>query len=111
MDICLVLIWSISARFAHTNSLHLDIFQSVVHYEAEVVALTAALLGSKEQASGGQVCGNMTSGGTKSILLVVKSSHDYMRTKKGIKKPEMYVCMAFLLTSNLIGICLAFSNN
>lgn len=89
----------------------MDVFQSVVHYEAEVVAMTAALLGSKEKASGGQVCGNMTSGGTKSILLVVKSSHDYMRTKKGIKKPEMYVCMAFLLTSNLIGICLAFSNN
>ncbi|XP_056695004.1 sphingosine-1-phosphate lyase-like [Spinacia oleracea] len=85
------LIWSISARFAHTNPLHLDVFQSVVHYEAEVVAMTAALLGSKEKASGGQVCGSMTSGGTESILLVVKSSRDYMRTKKGIKKPEMII--------------------
>ncbi|KAL8125459.1 hypothetical protein AgCh_012953 [Apium graveolens] len=39
--------------FAHTNPLHLDVFQSVVRCEAEVVAMTAALLGSKEKCSGG----------------------------------------------------------
>lgn len=77
--------------FAHTNPLHLDVFQSVVHYEAEVVAMTAALLGGKEKASGGQICGNMTSGGTESIVLAVKSSRDYMKTKKGIKNPEMII--------------------
>ncbi|XP_021723067.1 sphingosine-1-phosphate lyase-like [Chenopodium quinoa] len=79
------------SMFSHTNPLHLDVFQSVVHYEAEVVAMTAAMLGSKDKASGGQICGNMTSGGTESILLAVKSSRDYMRTKKGIKKPEMII--------------------
>ncbi|GMH30375.1 hypothetical protein Nepgr_032218 [Nepenthes gracilis] len=67
------------SMFAHTNPLHLDVFQSVVRFEAEVVAMTAALLGSKEKASGGQVCGNMTSGGTESILLAVKSSRVYMK--------------------------------
>ncbi|XP_057530070.1 sphingosine-1-phosphate lyase isoform X1 [Amaranthus tricolor] len=77
------------SMFAHTNPLHLDVFQSVVHYEAEVVAMTAALLGRK--ASGDQICGNMTSGGTESILLAVKSSRDYMRTKKGIQNPEMII--------------------
>lgn len=66
-------------------------FPSVVRFEAEVVVMTAALLGSKENASGGQICGNMTSGGTESILLAVKSSRDYMKAKKGITKPEMYV--------------------
>lgn len=66
-------------------------FPSVVRFEAEVVAMTAAILGSKEKASGGQICGNMTSGGTESILLAVKSSRDYMKAKKGITKPEMYV--------------------
>ncbi|KAI3893904.1 hypothetical protein MKW92_036023 [Papaver armeniacum] len=40
---------------------------------------------------GGQICGNMTSGGTESILLAVKTSRDYMRTKKGITKPEMII--------------------
>lgn len=71
----------------------MDVFQSVVRFEAEVVAMTAAMLGSKMKSSGGQICGNMTSGGTESILLAVKSSRDYMKTTKGIKKPEMYVML------------------
>ncbi|XVF02796.1 hypothetical protein REPUB_Repub04eG0205100 [Reevesia pubescens] len=79
------------SMFAHTNPLHLDVFQSVARFEAEVVAMTAALLGSKEKASGGQVCGNMTSGGTESILLAVKTSRDYMQMKKGITRPEMII--------------------
>ncbi|CAA6659940.1 unnamed protein product [Spirodela intermedia] len=79
------------SMFSHTNPLHQDIFQSVARYEAEVVAMTAALLGSKEKSSGGQICGNMTSGGTESILLAVKSSRDYMRMKKGISNPEMII--------------------
>ncbi|TXG56029.1 hypothetical protein EZV62_017342 [Acer yangbiense] len=79
------------SMFAHTNPLHLDVFQSVARFEAEVVAMTAALLGNKEKASEGQVCGNMTSGGTESILLAMKSSRDYMRDKKGITKPEMII--------------------
>ncbi|XP_054820370.1 sphingosine-1-phosphate lyase isoform X2 [Prosopis cineraria] len=79
------------SMFAHTNPLHLDVFQSVAHFEAEVVAMTAALLGGKEKSSGGQICGNMTSGGTESILLAVKSSRDYMKFKKGITIPEMII--------------------
>ncbi|KAI7981431.1 Sphingosine-1-phosphate lyase [Camellia lanceoleosa] len=42
----------------------MDVFQSVAWHEAEVVAMTVALLGGKEKASGGHICGNMTSGGT-----------------------------------------------
>lgn len=53
--------------------------------------MTASLLGGKEKSLGGQICGNMTSGGTESILLAVKSSRDYMKSKKGIARPEMYV--------------------
>lgn len=86
-------------RFAHTNPLHLDVFQSVVRFEAEVVAMTAALLGSKEKSSGGQICGNMTSGGTESILLAVKSSRDYVKSKRGITRPEMYVTNKFIAMS------------
>ncbi|KAG1331448.1 Sphingosine-1-phosphate lyase [Cocos nucifera] len=77
--------------FSHTNPLHQDVFQSVAKFEGEVVAMAAALLGSKEKTSGGQICGNMTSGGTESILLAVKTSRDYMRAKKGIIKPEMII--------------------
>ncbi|XVF85310.1 hypothetical protein PTKIN_Ptkin17bG0107400 [Pterospermum kingtungense] len=79
------------SMFAHTNPLHMDVFQSVAKFEAEVVAMTADLLGSREKASGGQVCGNMTSGGTESILLAVKTSRDYMKMKKGITRPEMII--------------------
>ncbi|XP_042431427.1 sphingosine-1-phosphate lyase-like isoform X2 [Zingiber officinale] len=77
--------------FSHTNPLHQDVFQSVARFEAEVVAMTAALLGSKEKIFGGQICGNMTSGGTESILLAVKTSRDYMKAKKGITEPEMII--------------------
>lgn len=77
--------------FSHTNPLHQDIFHSVARYEAEVVAMTATLLGCKDKNSGGQICGNMTSGGTESILLALKSSRDYMKAKKGISRPEMII--------------------
>ncbi|KOM57668.1 hypothetical protein LR48_Vigan11g070100 [Vigna angularis] len=53
--------------------------------------MTATLLGSKENNYGGQICGNMTSGRTESILLAVKTSHDYMKSKKGITRPEMII--------------------
>ncbi|KAF3779528.1 Sphingosine-1-phosphate lyase [Nymphaea thermarum] len=79
------------SMFAHTNPLHVDIFQSVARFEGEVISMTASLLGSREKASGGQICGNMTSGGTESILLAVKTSRDYMRIKKGITCPEMVI--------------------
>lgn len=93
----LSLVVELCFRFAHTNPLHMDVFQSVVRFESEVVAMTGALLGSKEKTSGGQICGNMTSGGTESILMAVKSSRGYMKAKKGITKPEMYAaCPNFL---------------
>jgi sphinganine-1-phosphate aldolase len=81
------------SMFAHTNPLHLDVFKSVVRFEAEVVGMTAALLGSKDKKcfGGEKICGNMTSGGTESILLAVKSSRDYMMAKKGIVVPEMII--------------------
>lgn len=82
------------SMFSHTNPLHQDVFRSVARFEAEVVAMTAAFLGSKEKESGGEICGNMTSGGTESILLAVKSSRDFMKNKKGITKPEMIIAVS-----------------
>lgn len=79
------------AMFAHTNPLHPDLFPSIAKFEAEVVAITASLLGSKESSVKSQICGNMTSGGTESILMAVKSTRDYMRSTKGITNPEMII--------------------
>eukprot|EP00249_Psilotum_nudum_P016971 c26084_g1_i3 orf=239-1855(+) len=77
--------------FSHTNPLHPDLFPSVLKFEVEIVAMTASMLGSKDKAAGGQICGNVTSGGTESILLAVKSTRDYMKSLKGITKPEMII--------------------
>ncbi|KAL2641641.1 hypothetical protein R1flu_009228 [Riccia fluitans] len=56
--------------------------------------MTSALLGSKNAASGGQVCGNMTSRGTESILMAVKSTRDYMKAARGVSKPEMILAVS-----------------
>jgi sphinganine-1-phosphate aldolase len=80
--------------FAHTNPLHPDVFPSVTRFEAEVVAMTAALFGSKQSASGDQVCGNMTSGGTESILMAVKTTRDFMKATRGVTEPEIIVAVS-----------------
>ncbi|KAG2490349.1 hypothetical protein HYH03_011151 [Edaphochlamys debaryana] len=77
--------------FALANPLHADAFPSVRQMEAEVVAMTAGLLGGGEKGANPQVCGAMTSGGTESILMAVKASRDYVCAKKGIREPEMII--------------------
>eukprot|EP00899_Mesostigma_viride_P001863 jgi/Mesvir1/11678/Mv00071-RA.1 len=79
--------------FSHTNPLHTDIFKSTSRMEAEVVAMTAAMLGSAaaNRETGASICGNMTSGGSESILMAVKATRDYMRETWGITRPEMVI--------------------
>ncbi len=60
-------------------------FPSVMRLEKEVVRMVINLLRGDEH-----VVGNMTSGGTESILLAVKTARDWARaTKPNIKLPEM----------------------
>jgi glutamate/tyrosine decarboxylase-like PLP-dependent enzyme len=66
-----------------TNGLGPDAFKSLKKFESEVVAMTASLLGEPE------AVGNMTSGGTESILMAVKTARDFARAEKGITEPEM----------------------
>ena len=61
--------------------------------EAEIVNMTAAMLGGGV-GSGLGVCGLMTSGGTESILTALRATRDYMRTTKGITRPEMIVAVS-----------------
>lgn len=77
-------------QFSLTNPMHSDIFPSVRKMEAEVVAMTASLLGGGSAGDAG-VCGSMTSGGTESILTAVKASRDYMAATRGIEYPEMVI--------------------
>jgi len=60
-----------------------------VKFEAEVVAMTASMLGADK--TGDEIVGSVTSGGTESILLAMKTYRDRARDRKGITEPEMVV--------------------
>jgi len=71
--------------FFSENGLNPMAFPSLKRFEAEVVAMTANLLGGD-----GDTAGNMTSGGTESILMAVKTARDWARaTHPAIAAPEM----------------------
>ena len=71
--------------FFSENGLNPLAFPSLKTFEAEVVAMAANLLGGGEA-----TVGSMTSGGTESLLLAVKTARDWARaTKPSITAPEM----------------------
>lgn len=71
--------------FFAENGLNPTAFPSLRRFETEVVAMVAALLGSD-----GSIVGNLTSGGTESILMAVKAARDFARRKHPhIRQPEM----------------------
>ncbi|MCP3062324.1 aminotransferase class V-fold PLP-dependent enzyme [Myxococcus sp. K38C18041901] len=81
------------ALHSQSNPLHADLWPSATKFEAEVVAMAATMLGA-DAANAGRpasehVCGSMSSGGTESIMLAVKTYRDWARETKGISKPEM----------------------
>jgi sphinganine-1-phosphate aldolase len=76
------------ATFSQTNPLHADLWPSVVKYEAEIVAMTADMLGAK-WVDDGPVCGVVSSGGTESIMLAMKTYRDWARATKDIKRPRV----------------------
>ena len=72
-------------RYAVSNPLHPDVFPSVRKMEAEIVAMCLKMYNSLDGA------GTMTSGGTESIVMAIKTHRDWARDVKGITKPEMSV--------------------
>ncbi|MEO1863627.1 MAG: aminotransferase class V-fold PLP-dependent enzyme [Verrucomicrobiia bacterium] len=80
---------------SQSNPLHLDVWPSAAKYEAEIVSMTAKMLGAEYAADKGDsssdVCGVVSSGGTESILLAMKTYRDWARDKRGIKSPEIIV--------------------
>jgi glutamate/tyrosine decarboxylase-like PLP-dependent enzyme len=81
------------ALSSQSNPLHADVWPSATKFEAEIVAMTARMLGA-EQAGGGPdqaICGTVSSGGTESILLAMKTYRDQARDTRGITRPEMVV--------------------
>ena len=72
---------------SQSNALHSDVWPSVSKFEAEIVSMTATMLGAGQAEA--EVCGSVTSGGTESILLAMKTYRDWARDKKGIRKPNV----------------------
>lgn len=75
---------------SQSNPLHADLWPSANKYEAEIVAMASSMLhGERAQDTGDETCGVVTSGGTESILLAMKTYRDMGYDQKGITKPEI----------------------
>ncbi len=77
-------VYSINSQ---SNPLHSDIWPSAAKYESEIVSMTAGMLGADRTAD--EICGVVSSGGTESILLAMKTYRDRAREEKRITHPEM----------------------
>ncbi len=72
--------------FACENGLNPTAFKSLKAFENDIISATADLLNGTED-----VCGVVTSGGTESCLMAVKTYRDLARAKRRVKKPEMVI--------------------
>lgn len=78
--------------FSHVNTLQFDLCPSMFKMESEVISMTARMLHGdavKEVKPEDEVCGTMTSGGSESILMAIKTYRDWARAEKGIDTPEI----------------------
>jgi glutamate/tyrosine decarboxylase-like PLP-dependent enzyme len=71
------------ALYSQGNPLHADLWPSIAKFEAEVVAMTAAMLHAEP------AVGTVTSGGTESILLAMRTYRDHARAVRGVTQPEV----------------------
>jgi glutamate/tyrosine decarboxylase-like PLP-dependent enzyme len=80
---------------SQSNPLHTDLWPSSAKYESEIVSMTAGLLGADPEAAAAdpdrEICGVVTSGGTESILLAMKTYRDWALDQKNITRPEIIV--------------------
>ena len=72
--------------YASANGLNPSAFKSLKRFETQIIAGTAELLHG-----GPETCGVVTSGGTESCLLAVKTYRDRARATRGVRHPEMVV--------------------
>lgn len=72
-------------RFFSENALNPMVFPSLRRFESEVVRMTANLFHGGDEAAG-----TMTSGGSESILMAVKTARDFARANRPeVKRPKM----------------------
>lgn len=93
------------ALHSQSNPLHADLWPSGVKFEAEIVSMTAGMLGADSAAADGdEIVGTVTSGGTESIVMAMKAYRD----RSGTARPEMVIPetahVAFDKAGQLLGI-------
>ncbi|MDF1596010.1 MAG: aminotransferase class V-fold PLP-dependent enzyme [Acidimicrobiia bacterium] len=76
----------VTALHSQANPLHADLWPSATKFEAEIVAMTASMLSAGREDD--EIVGTVTSGGTESILLAMKTYRD-RGIERGIKHPEI----------------------
>lgn len=72
--------------FMSENGLSPIAFPSLRKFESEVISMATHMLGGGPNATG-----TMTSGGTESILMAVKTARDRARAERGITEPDMVI--------------------
>ena len=72
---------------SQSNPIHPDVWPSASKFEAEIVSMTAGMLGADKTTD--PIVGVVSSGGTESILLAMKTYRDWARATKGITAPEI----------------------
>ncbi len=74
---------------SQSNPLHSDLFPSASKFESEIVSMTAQMLSADK--TNDEVCGVVTSGGTESILLAMKTYRDRAKEVNGIRRPNIVI--------------------
>jgi glutamate/tyrosine decarboxylase-like PLP-dependent enzyme len=82
-DELLTLLHDAFFKFFSENALNPMAFPSLRRMETEVVSMVADLL------HGPDAVGSMTTGGTESILMAVKTAREFAANTRGISQPEM----------------------
>jgi glutamate/tyrosine decarboxylase-like PLP-dependent enzyme len=77
---------AVALQYLHENALNTLAFPSLGEIQSEVVGACATLFHGLPAAAG-----FMTSGGTESILMAVKSARERGRAERGVTEPEMVI--------------------
>lgn len=78
------------ALHSQSNPLHTDLWPSASKFESEIVSMTARMLSEGVPESVREnLCGSVTSGGSESILLAMKTYRDMAYAERGVRNPEM----------------------
>jgi len=76
-------------KFAHTNILNPMTYTSLKNMEIEIIAMAATMFNGDPKVC----CGSVSSGGSESLLLIVKCYRERFLKKFPDRKPEMIMCI------------------